>query len=73
VKRFFDTNVLVYAFVDGPRRMRAREALADGGIISAQVLNEFTNVSRRKHGRDWPEIEAWAAGIAADLTQAPAG
>ena len=23
--------------------------------------------------RDWPEIEAWAAGIAADLTQAPAG
>ena len=23
--------------------------------------------------RDWPEIEAWAAGIAAALTQAPAG
>ncbi len=62
MKRFFDTNVLVYAFVDGPRRMRAREALADGGIISVQVLNEFTNVSRRKHGRDWPEIEA-ALGV----------
>jgi predicted nucleic acid-binding protein len=58
VKRFFDTNVLVYAFLDGPRRMRAQEALADGGIVSVQVLNEFTNVSRRKHGREWPEIEA---------------
>jgi hypothetical protein len=23
--------------------------------------------------RDWPEIEAWAAEIAAALTQAPAG
>jgi menaquinone-dependent protoporphyrinogen oxidase len=23
--------------------------------------------------RDWPEIEAWAAGIAAALLQAPAG
>jgi predicted nucleic acid-binding protein len=57
VKRFFDTNVLVYAFLDGPRRMRAQEALADGGIVSVQVLNEFTNVSRRKHGREWPEID----------------
>ena len=62
MKRFLDTNVLVYAFVDGPRRVRAQEALADGGIISAQVLNEFTKVSRRKHGRDWPEIEA-ALGV----------
>jgi menaquinone-dependent protoporphyrinogen oxidase len=23
--------------------------------------------------RDWPEIEAWAAGIARDLQRAPAG
>jgi predicted nucleic acid-binding protein len=57
VSQFFDTNVLVCAFLDDPRRGRAQEALAEGGIISAQVLNEFTNVSRRKHGRDWPEIE----------------
>jgi predicted nucleic acid-binding protein len=62
VTRFFDTNVLLYAFLDDPRRMRAQQALAEGGIISAQVLNEFTNVSRRKHQRDWPEIEA-ALGV----------
>lgn len=62
MSRFFDTNVLVYAFIDGPKRMRAQQALAEGGIISAQVLNEFTHVSRRRHGRDWPEIEA-ALGV----------
>ncbi|MFZ1962806.1 MAG: PIN domain-containing protein [Roseiarcus sp.] len=62
MSRFFDTNVLVYAFLDGPKRMRAQQALAEGGIISAQVLNEFTHVSRRKHLRDWPEIEA-ALGV----------
>ena len=57
MNRFFDTNILVYAFLDDPRRARAQEILAEGGSISAQTLNEFTNVSRRKHNRDWPEIE----------------
>lgn len=55
---FFDTNILVYAFSDGPKRQLARETLAVGGIISAQVLNEFTSVSRRKQKREWAEIEA---------------
>ena len=27
-------------------------------MISVQVINEFTNVSRRKLGRSWAEIEA---------------
>jgi predicted nucleic acid-binding protein len=54
---FFDTNVFVYAFLDGPKQETARRALADGGAISAQVLNEFTNVMRRKHGRSWRDIE----------------
>ncbi len=57
MRRFFDTNVVVYAFTDDPKSEAARGALAQGGIISAQVLNEFTNVARRKLKREWPEIE----------------
>ncbi len=58
MRRFFDTNVLVYAFLDSEKRERALEVLAQGGVISAQVLNEFTHVAHRKRRRPWPEIEA---------------
>ena len=54
---FFDTNILVYAFLDVAKRERALDLIASGGIISAQVLNEFTNVARRKRQRDWADIE----------------
>ena len=54
---FFDTNVLVYAFLDVEKRGRALETLTQGGVISAQVLNEFTHVAHRKRRRSWPEIE----------------
>jgi predicted nucleic acid-binding protein len=56
VKAFFDTNVLLYAFLEDPKHDRARAILADGGVIGAQVLNEFTNVSRKKFARSWEEI-----------------
>ena len=56
-KPFIDTNVLIYAFVSNdPRTERAESVLGAGGIISVQVANEFVNVSRRKHRRDWGEI-----------------
>lgn len=55
---FFDTNVLVYAFLDTAKRRRALEVLSLGGLISAQVLNEFTQVARTKRQRSWAEIEA---------------
>jgi predicted nucleic acid-binding protein len=57
VTPFFDTNVIVYAFLDIARRERALDLIAAGGVISAQVLNEFTNVARHKRERDWTEIE----------------
>ena len=58
-ERFFDTNVLVYAFaVDDPRGIRAESFLAEGGVIGVQVLNEFTNVARRKLAWNWKQIEA---------------
>jgi len=58
-ERFLDTNILIYAFASGDRRCaRAEALLADGGVIGLQVLNEFTNVARRKLGWEWPQIEA---------------
>ena len=57
--RFFDTNVLIYAFAaDDPRSLRAEELLAEGGVISVQVLNEFANVTRRKLRWQWAQIES---------------
>ena len=67
-ERFFDTNVLIYAFASGDRRSAQAEALlAEGGVIGVQVLNEFTNVVRRKLGWDWPTLEA-ALSVIAELT-----
>ena len=55
---FFDSNILIYAFSTDARRGRALAAIADGGVISVQVLNEFTSVLRRKQKQDWNVIEA---------------
>ena len=46
---FFDTNVLLYiASADTAKADRAEAAIAAGGAISVQALNELTNVARRK-------------------------
>ncbi len=46
---FFDTNVLLYLLSADERKANAAEALvAAGGTISVPVLNEFTQVVRRK-------------------------
>lgn len=63
-ERFFDTNILIYAFAaNEPRSARAEALIAEGGVIGVQVLNEFTNVTRRKLGWDWPQVEAALAVI----------
>ena len=76
-RRFFDTNILVYAFAaDDPRSARAEALIADGGVIGVQVLNEFTNLTRTKLRWDWEQIEAALAvieellGVARPLTAA---
>lgn len=57
-KPFLDTNVLIYAFAAGDRRQPLAEAvLSQGGIVSIQVLNEFVNVSSRKLGLSWSDID----------------
>jgi len=56
-KAFFDTNVLIYAVAENdPRAARSEELLANGGVISVQVLNEFTSVARRKLDMSWDEV-----------------
>jgi predicted nucleic acid-binding protein len=67
-ERFIDTNILIYAFAAEDRRSaRAEALLAEGGVIGVQVLNEFTNVARRKLGWDWPRVDA-ALAVIAELT-----
>jgi predicted nucleic acid-binding protein len=56
ISQFLDTNILLYAFGTDPRGETARELLNQGGIIAVQNLNEFVNVAKRKHGRDWQFI-----------------
>jgi predicted nucleic acid-binding protein len=56
-KAFFDTNVLIYAVAENePRSARAEELLLSGGVISVQILNEFTAVARRKLLMPWAEV-----------------
>jgi len=56
-KAFFDSNVLIYAMVSGDsRRRRAQQLVAQGGVISVQVLNEFVAVTRRKMRMPWEQV-----------------
>jgi predicted nucleic acid-binding protein len=62
--QFFDTNILVYAFATNDSRSTKAEALlAEGGVVGIQVINEFTNVTRRKLGWSWQQTEAALAVI----------
>ncbi len=56
-RAFFDSNVLIYAMVSGDsRRERAQHLVAQGGVISVQVLNEFVAVARRKMRMPWQDV-----------------
>jgi predicted nucleic acid-binding protein len=56
-KAFFDSNVLIYAMVSSDsRRERAQQLVAQGGVISVQVLNEFVAVARRKMRMPWEDV-----------------
>lgn len=54
---FYDTNIVLYLLsADAAKADRAEELLAMGGIVSVQVLNEFTAVARRKLQMSWTDI-----------------
>jgi predicted nucleic acid-binding protein len=70
--KFFDSNVLVYiASSDAAKADRAEAILKDGGMISVQVLNEVTNVARRKMRMTWAETHAFLAILRRLLTVQP--
>ena len=61
---FFDTNVLLYAASTDESKANMAEALMEGGgTISVQVLNEVTNVARRKMRLSWPETRQFLSTI----------
>lgn len=63
-KAFLDTNVLIYALGQrDDRTARADALLADGGVVSVQVLNELASVARRKLRMPWPDVIAVLAEI----------
>jgi len=69
---FFDTNVLVYiASSDTAKADRAEAAVAVGGAISVQVLNELTNVARRKMRMSWADTHAFLILLRRLLTVHP--
>ena len=54
---FFDTNVVLYLLSADERKAdRAEALLAEGGVVSVQVLNEAASVCRRKLKLPWPEV-----------------
>jgi predicted nucleic acid-binding protein len=62
---FFDTNVLIYALTvrvgskRDPRSEIAERTLSLGGMVSVQVLNEFSDVVSRKFKKNWDAIEQY--------------
>lgn len=69
---FFDTNVLVYiASGDPVKADRAEAIIADGGVISVQVLNELANVARRKMQMAWPDTHTFLSMLRGLLTVQP--
>lgn len=71
---FIDSNVLLYLVsADARKADLAERLLAQGGVMSVQVLNEFVSVASRKFGMPWPEIRE-VLGVARGLcTVVPVG
>jgi predicted nucleic acid-binding protein len=69
---FLDTNIVVYLMSgDAAKASKAESLIAKGGIISAQVLNEFTSVARRKLTLSWAETEEVLQALKANLEVVP--
>ena len=69
---FFDSNVLLYlASRDAAKADQAEAAIVAGGTISVQVLNEVTNVARRKMQMSWADTHAFLDTLRELLTVYP--
>jgi predicted nucleic acid-binding protein len=55
---FLDSNIILYMISSDEKKANVTEAmLLNGGYISVQVLNEVTNVARRKYKVEWRFID----------------
>ena len=71
-KSFIDSNTILYLFSSDTLKADKVEAmLANGGIISVQVLNEVVSVCRRKLKLSWDEIDALLLALKANLQIVP--
>ena len=61
--RFIDTNVILYLLENSAKANLAEKILAEGGVISVQVLNEALANCRRKAGMTWEEASDFLNGI----------
>ena len=69
---FFDSNVILYfALSRDLKAMRAEQLVAQGGVISVQVLNECANVLRSKRSKSWPEIQEFISELCVRLDVTP--
>jgi len=54
---FFDTSVLLYLLLaEAGKADQVEELLEQSGVVSVQVLNEFTAVATRKLGLSFAEV-----------------
>jgi predicted nucleic acid-binding protein len=54
---FFDTSVLLYLLsAEAEKADRVEQLLEQSGVVSVQVLNEFTAVATRKLGLSFAEV-----------------
>lgn len=60
---FIDSNVILYLLDGGPKAERAEAVLAQGGVISVQVLNEVLVNCVRKAGMNIDEAGEFLAGV----------
>ena len=69
---FFDTNVLLYMLSPDSRKADIAEHLVSlGGTISVQVLNEFTQVARRKFKMSASDVVTVLSTLRRTLTVTP--
>jgi predicted nucleic acid-binding protein len=61
---FLDSNVVLYLLSeDTEKHDIAMDLLSRRPAVSVQVLNEVTNVCRKKAGMSWEEVAAFLANV----------
>ena len=71
-KLFIDSNIIFHFFSsDELKADKSEEILANGSIISVQVLNEVVAVCRRKLKLSWNEIDVLLVALKANLQIVP--